>query len=116
MYNCLYEFTKGQCGACVESGCACKDRICLHVEEQAAKRGVRFPHTGHALRFIGPQGCIVPPHLRETCTIYLCRPALDRPGFDRERYEKIKRVCARIDWQLMELEDANPGVVFQALV
>ncbi len=38
LYRELYEFTFGQCGECVESGCACKDRICQHVEEQALLR------------------------------------------------------------------------------
>lgn len=108
LYRALYEFTKNQCGACVESGCACKDRICSHVEEQARKRGLEFRHTGHALRFIGPAGCVVPPHLRETCTIYLCGPAVERPGFSSERYKRLKDLCGKIDWILMEIEDANP--------
>lgn len=101
----LYRFTYGQCGFCVSSGCACKDRICQHVEEQAARRGVKLQHTGHSLRFIGPQGCIVPPHLRETCTIYLCEKARTKPSFDGNRYEKLKRLCAKVDFRLMELED-----------
>jgi hypothetical protein len=101
----LYEFTFNQCGECVNSGCACKDRICQHVEEQAAKRGIRLERTQHRLRFIGCSGCVVPPHLRETCTIYLCEKAQRKPDFDRARYEKLKRICAEIDWRLMRLED-----------
>jgi hypothetical protein len=104
-YRELYEFTFGQCGFCVESGCACKDRICQHVEEQAAKQDIRLERTTHALRFIGPKGCIVPPHLRETCTVYLCGQAQKKTDFNHARYEKLKRICARIDWRLMQLED-----------
>jgi hypothetical protein len=107
LYRALYDFTFDQCGACVESGCACKDRICQHVEEQAARRGFSFTHTGHALRFIGPSGCIIPPHLRETCTIYLCGNAQGKTGFDRERYEKLKGLCQRIEIRLMQLEDEH---------
>lgn len=108
LFQLLYEFTKGQCGACVESGCACTDNICAHVEEQARKRGVSFRHTGHRLRFIGPTGCIVPPFMRETCTIYLCMPAQVRVGFDTGRYERIKRLCEKIEWRMMELEERFP--------
>lgn len=104
-FQALYEFTKDQCGMCVESGCACKDRICAHVEEQAQKRGEKFEHTGHALRFIGPHGCIIPPHLRETCTIYLCGQAQKRADFNKSRYDKFLKICSRIEWQMMELED-----------
>ena len=96
---------------CVESGCACKDRICQHVETEAKKRGYSFPHTGHTLRFIGDGGCIIPPHLRETCTIYLCETAQKKPDFDRRRYAKLKKICARLEWRMMEIEDAFPEVV-----
>ncbi len=107
LFEKLYQFTKDQCGFCVESGCACKDNICKHVQEQALKRGVQLKPTGHALRFIGPGGCIVAPHLRETCTIYLCESAQKKPHFDDRQYRKIKRVCERVELKLMELEDGS---------
>lgn len=105
-YRWLYEFTFGQCGECVSSGCACKDSICSHVEEIALKSGVRLERCGNPLRFIGPSGCTVAPHLRETCTIYLCEKAQSKPDFDQERYERLKALCAALDWQLMNLEEA----------
>ncbi len=110
LYKKLYDFTFGACGACVESGCACKDRICQHVQEQAARRGVELKPTGHRLRFIGEKadgsiGCTVAPHLRETCTIYVCGPATTRTGFDTATYTRIKELCAKVDWQIMELEE-----------
>jgi hypothetical protein len=106
LYKALYDFTYGQCGFCVQSGCACKDRICQHVEEQAGKRGYKFEHTGHQLRFIGVKGCVIPPHLRETCTIYLCEKAQKKSEFDQARYAKLKRLCSLVDWQMMEMEDS----------
>jgi hypothetical protein len=102
IYSEIYRFTSAQCGECEQSGCACKDSICRHVEEVNLKRGVRVEHTGHALRFIGCKGCMVPPHLRETCTIYLCEKAQNKPDFDRSRYEKLKRISSKIEWQLMK--------------
>src|SRR4051812_9330203 len=103
-FNELYKFTYNQCGDCAETDCACKDIICQHVEEQAHKKGIHLERTGHRLRFIGCKGCVVPPHLRETCTIYLCEKAQAKPTFDKARYEKLKRICAKIEWRLMSLE------------
>lgn len=104
-YRWLYEFTFGQCGDCVSSGCACKDSICSHVESVALKRGVVLARCQHPLRFIGATGCTVAPHLRETCTIYLRQKAQNKPGFDKERYERLKALCQSLDWKLMCLED-----------
>lgn len=108
-YRHLYEFTRDACGDCARTDCACKDSICAHVQTQASARGELLPTPGTKLRFLGCQGCVVPPHLRETCTIYLCEPARTRPGFDRERYERLKRLCSQIDWRLLELEAAPVG-------
>ncbi|MES2857096.1 MAG: hypothetical protein V4692_14605 [Bdellovibrionota bacterium] len=105
-YKWLYEFTFGACGHCVSSGCACKDRICQHVAEQAEKKGIRFERTKHPIRFIGATGCVVPPHLRETCTTYLCDKAQDGKSFDRDRYRRLKELCHRLDWKLIELEES----------
>jgi hypothetical protein len=102
-YRWLYEFTRAQCSDCARTDCACKDSICAHVEEQAGLRGVRLEHTGHRLRFIGCAGCVVPPHLRETCTIYLCAPAQAAPGFPRRQYQRLLQHCSRIEQSLMEL-------------
>lgn len=106
-YRRLYDFTAVQCTSCAETGCACKDTICRHVQEQARARGVELAPTGHALRFIGCQGCVVPPHLRETCTIYLCEKAQKRDGFPRRHYERLKQLCARLEEKLMLLEEAS---------
>ena len=100
-YRWLYEFTKSQCNDCARTYCACKDTICSHVETQALQQGVKLERTNHRLRFIGCSGCVVPPHMRETCTIYLCEPAQKAPGFQRERYERLKNLCAKIETKLM---------------
>ena len=103
-YRWLYEFTRSQCQDCARTDCACKDTICSHVQTQAKAMGVDLKPTGHRLRFIGCGGCIVAPHLRETCTIYLCEKAQSRPDFERERYERLKSLCAKIEMKLMESE------------
>jgi hypothetical protein len=106
-YRWLYEFTAQACTDCAMTDCACKDSICAHVEKQAGLRGHKFQHTGHRLRFIGCQGCVVPPHLRETCTIFLCSKAQARPEFSSTRYEKLKGLCAKIEEKIMFLEDSH---------
>lgn len=98
----IYRFTFAQCGDCEQSGCACKDSICEHVESVNLKRGIKFERGSHALRFIGCNGCVVPPHLRETCTLYLCDKAKQKPTFDRKRYEKLMRISAKLEWRLMQ--------------
>lgn len=107
LFDGMYRFTQTSCTSCSLSGCACKDTICAHVEEQALKRGHVFPHGTHRLRFIGEGGCVVPPHLRETCTIYLCDGAMRAPTFARDRYARLKRLIERVEWRLMELEEAS---------
>lgn len=102
IYNELYRFTSSHCTDCERSGCACKDTICAHVELINLKRGVKIERTNHELRFIGCKGCVVPPHLRETCTLYLCEKSQKRADFDRARYEKLIRISAQIEWRLME--------------
>ncbi len=104
-YRRLYEFTQSQCSDCALTDCACKDSICAHVESQALKSGVKLARTEHRLRFIGCGGCVVAPHLRETCTIYLCAPAQLKPDFQKEKYLRLKTLCAKIDEKLMNLEN-----------
>ena len=102
-YELLYQFTRSQCSDCSRTDCACKDTICAHVEDQALKANIHLEKTNHRLRFIGCNGCVVPPHLRETCTIYLCAPAMNAPGFQAERYQRLKNLCAKIELKLMEI-------------
>lgn len=104
IFNELYRFTASQCDQCEQTGCACKDSICQHVENVNLKRGVQIERTHHRLRFIGCKGCVVPPHLRETCTIYLCEKAQRQPTFNHRRYEQLKRITEKIEWRLMQAE------------
>jgi hypothetical protein len=103
-YRWLYEFTKSQCGDCAQTDCACKDTICAHVEAQARKNGHTLERTNHRLRFIGCSGCVVAPHLRETCTFYLCEKAQRAPGFQADRYLRLKQLCEKIELRLMSVE------------
>lgn len=104
VYGWIYKFTRDKCELCAVTGCKCTDRICAHVELCASKLGLGFPKGKHQLRFIGPQGCVVPPEHRETCAIYLCEYAQNKPGFPSEYYKRLVALSARIEFQLMKLE------------
>jgi len=106
-YRWLYEFTKSQCSDCEATDCACKDSICSHVQTQARRDGIELKTTGHRLRFIGCSGCVVPPHQRETCTIFLCNKAQARRNFPHATYQRLKDLCARIEDKLMRLEEPS---------
>ena len=43
------------------------------AEEGALGEGVVLEATKHAkLKFMGPTGCVVPPHFRPLCTLHVC--------------------------------------------
>jgi hypothetical protein len=107
LFRWMYEFTQSACTDCERTGCACKDSICGHVLEQAAKQGHRFTPAGNRLRCLGAGGCIVPPHLRETCTLYICESAMRAPGFPHRKYMRLKALCERVEWQLMTMEEEH---------
>lgn len=104
IYRLLYEFTQAQCSDCAITDCACKDSICAHVEAEAKKCGVQFPKQGGRLRYLGCSGCVVPPHWRETCTIYLCESAQSQVNFPRAKYARLRDICARLEWKLLQLQ------------
>jgi hypothetical protein len=64
--------------------CCCDDRICMHIERINKARNISIDHAngknflGQTLRFLGPNGCVVPPEYRELCTHYICNHALGK--------------------------------------
>lgn len=76
----LAEHTAPECGApCYRGRQPPPDRCCdaLYCEmaRQFAREeyGVKFVSTGHPrLPFMGPDGCVVEPHLRPVCTLHVC--------------------------------------------
>jgi len=50
------------------------------AKENAIEEGVRLHTTNHpTLMYMGPNGCIVEPHLRSLCTFHTC--AINNLGF-----------------------------------
>lgn len=52
----------------------CDEMYCNMTEEYALEQGVTFEPAHHhpTLKFMGPNGCIVEPHLRPWCTLHTC--------------------------------------------
>ena len=59
-------------GCLVPHSC-CDPMYCDLTQEYAASQGVALEPTGHPkLKFMGPSGCTVAPHLRPMCTLHVC--------------------------------------------
>lgn len=60
----------------------CSQEYCNAARRFAMQRGVEYEETGHAtLPFMGPDGCVVAPHLRPLCTLHTCE--INAFGFKR---------------------------------
>lgn len=66
--------------------------------DYAADQGVALtPIEGASMLFLGPAGCIVPPHLRPLCTRHTCSMnSLGTLG-DAEQDAKYFQLCDQID-------------------
>lgn len=73
----MADLTRPKCLACTWAG---PNRCCerMHCDEAAYwakdKWGVELKPTGYhpELPFMGPEGCVVPPHLRPICAVHVC--------------------------------------------
>lgn len=69
----MYEMTNAECKKCKVPFSCCSSEYCEQADDYSQEQGVILQKTDHpTLPFMGPKGCIVPPHLRPTCTIYTC--------------------------------------------
>lgn len=58
-----------ECGAPFR---CCERKYCDTAAENARKAGVELTPVNATVPFAGPNGCIVPPHLRPICTLHAC--------------------------------------------
>lgn len=90
-----------QCGNPGPDRC-CSPLYCGLAESEMATRGISLPHQDHPrLIFMGPTGCIIPPHLRPLCTLHQCKiSSLGEDPLDplwTERYFEL-REAINIAW------------------
>ena len=82
LYRQMAELTRPECSnVCRVPRSCCHEEHCGMAEQVAEELwGVRLERIkGAAIPFIGPDGCIVPPHLRPNCTLHTC--AINGLGF-----------------------------------
>ena len=88
----MSELTAPECAKnCKIPHSCCDDMYCGMAEEIALdQHGITLTRTSHpTLRFMGPNGCTVEPHLRPLCTLHTC--AVNSHGFKPGDPEWTKR-------------------------
>jgi hypothetical protein len=104
----MSELTAPECASnCKLPHTCCSPEYCAYAEETAKERGCVPPtHTNHpTLPYMGPTGCIMPPHMRPMCTLHTC--AINSFGFkpnDPKWTERYFRLRDRITY--MERKEA----------
>lgn len=116
-YQELYLFTKEKCKDCriakVSQFRCCSPEYCEMAAEWAKDRwgvvlqAVPLPPQprnvlGGTLLFMGPEGCIVPPHMRPYCTMHLCEHLYMA---DMKTYAEYMKLREKID--LLEYKRAE---------
>ena len=100
----MSDLTAPECATnCKLPHTCCDEMYCAMTEEYALEHGVKLERTNHpTLRFMGPQGCTVEPHLRPLCTLHTC--AINGLGFkpgDPEWTEKYFKLREQIEEELL---------------
>jgi hypothetical protein len=75
LYKDMYELTKNECAHTCRAPHSCCDSMYCEMTSEWTKEktGAEWPKTNHpALPYMGPTGCVVPPHLRPICTVHTC--------------------------------------------
>jgi hypothetical protein len=101
----MSELTAPECaGVCKIPHSCCSPEYCDMVEDMAVESGVALTRTDHPrLKFMGPHGCIVEPHLRPLCTLHTCD--INGLGFKRgdaawtKRYFKLREAIEETMWE-----------------
>lgn len=70
----MSDLTAPECARlCRAPHSCCSPEYCDMAEAIASDAGENIVPTGHAtLKFMGPTGCVVPPHFRPLCTLHTC--------------------------------------------
>ena len=99
-YAAIAAFTRPFCMRQCGRGTCCAARYCDLAEHRAAEFGVRLPHQAHdTLKFMGAEGCVVPPYLRPLCAVHVCEYELHQnPGFERA-YRSLREKVVALEQQ-----------------
>lgn len=93
----LSEHTRDKCASCrVPHNCCSADQ-CRVVNDQALEMfGVDLQETDHpTLPFLGPNGCVVPPHLRPNCTVHVCGQHFGKDKAWDDEYWRLRELAGK---------------------
>lgn len=111
LYQEMYELTQPECASnCPLPQTCCSPEYCWMAKEVAKDWGEDvspLQQRDDGLLFMGPQGCVLPPHLRPHCTMHTCdinavgckmRPKPD-PEWT-ERYFRLRSEIEELEWSV----------------
>ncbi len=107
LYQEIADHTKPECARCFNPYSCCDSMYCNMATEYAEKEwGVDLTplRTGHdKLPYMGPEGCVVAPHLRPLCALHTCQVngVGFKPGDDvwNEHYFKLREEIEDLESQ-----------------
>lgn len=103
LWDRMYEMTNAGCKKCRAPHSCCSPEYCEYADNYSQKQGITLQRTDHStLPFMGSDGCIVPPHLRPTCTIHTCDIA--SLGFHKSNPDWTDRYW-ELRYKLSDLEE-----------
>lgn len=108
----LHKMTEPLCShECLVPRSCCSPEYCNMAVDHAELYNVDLNNvnTCHiTLRFMGPNGCVIAPHLRPLCTFHVCSiNAIGKarsPNFDNDRYFELRNECEDLFVSFMESE------------
>lgn len=82
------DHSKQKCGQCINPFGCCRPEHCEETKRFALEMfGIELEETGHeSIPFLGPDGCVVAPHLRPLCSVYVCEIHLMADNDWTEKY------------------------------
>jgi len=106
LYQQMADLTRPKCGECRSPMSCCDPMYCDMADEISLGK---IAKTGHpTLKFMGPGGCVVPPHLRPLCTLHVC--SINSLGFDpRDQEFTVKYFAIRGKIERAELLNYSEG-------
>ena len=102
LYKEIAELTKPKCGQCRIPHYCCQPEHCEATARYAAEMGVMLNRTDHPkLPFLGPEGCVVEPHLRPICAVHVCENHLWNVEFS-EKYFALRNAICELECDIEE--------------
>lgn len=104
LYQQMADLTAPKCAQCRAPHRCCSNMYCEMARDEARENGVELEPTGHpTLLYMGPGGCVAPPHFRKLCTLHVC--SINSLGFDpedpefTEEYFELRRRLEREEYR-----------------